>query len=199
MQTILKTLLSTVSGALGGVYGYVAVAAVAAAVAGAGTGWLTYKVEQTRYQALELKDAKAVTASLEAQAQALQKVAATQHALDVQATEGAVAEAQAQDRVHARTITITKEVPRYVTVKADAVTCVPYGLVRVLDATILGVSSPADLALPPGQSDDACAPVKASDLAASIAANYGTSAQNSEQLNALEAWVHQLIETANKK
>lgn len=202
MLTILRTLLSTATGALGGIYGYVAVAVVAATVAGSGAGWLTHKVDLTKYQALELKDAKGVTVALEAQAEALRKVAATQHAVDMEATQGAVAEAAAQNRIITRTITVTQEVPHYVTVQADAVSCIPYGLVRVLDAAALagpnGSVSPGDLALPAGQSDDACSPVKASVLAASVVANYGTAAQNAEQLNALEAWVHQLIETANK-
>jgi hypothetical protein len=58
----------------------------------------------------------------------------------------------------------------------------------VLDAAALGVD-PDTLSLAPGQSDGSCAPVKASDLAASVAGNYGAARANAEQLTALQNWI----------
>jgi hypothetical protein len=203
MITLLKTLLSAGGSALGGIWLYAAVFAAGTVIGGYGVGKVMHDADLSKYQALQLKDAAAATASLEAQAEALAKVASTQHTLDQEALLGAEAEAKGQAALTQQNAVIVKEVPVYVTEKADAVTCIPYGFVRVLDATILAGNSgspvsPSDLALPADQSDDACAPVKASDLAASIAANYGTAQANAEQLNALEAFIHDEIERANQ-
>lgn len=116
--------------------------------------------------------------------EAVAKAVAKERAQAKSDLDAAVKEAQAQEKIVTRTQTIIKEVPRYVTASQDRGTCVTYGLVRVLDAAALG-ADPADLELPAGQSDDACAPVKASALAASVAENYGTARQNAQQLDAL--------------
>lgn len=108
----------------------------------------------------------------------------------------ALAEAKTQERVVTRYRTLTQEVPRYVTVEADAVACVPYGLVRVLDAAALG-RDPADLELPSGYSDSACAPIEASALAAGILDNYRAFDQNAAQLDALSADVLARVAAAN--
>lgn len=79
---------------------------------------------------------------------------------------------------------VIKEVPKHVTPDTDRRTCVPYGFVRTLDAAVLGVR-PGDLPLPAGKSDDDCAPIEASSLAAGIAENYGAARQNAVQLDAL--------------
>lgn len=199
--------MTIISSLFGGLWGYVAVAAVASSVAGyAAHHWdlATIRQDKITYQALELKDAKTLTDQLEAQAKALAAVKDEQHLLDQEVTVGAVAEAKAQETIHAHVVTVVKSVTQYVTQKADTilVPCIPYGFVRVLDAAALSTSSrpvsPSDLALPTGQSDDACAPIKASDLAAAIAANYGTAEENAEQLNSLEAFVAKMVTDANK-
>lgn len=124
---------------------------------------------------------------------AADKVAVAKAAEDARKTEKASARvvvpiashAAAEDqKIVTRTITLIKEVPRYVTPAQDARSCITYGLVRVLDAAALG-TRPAELPLPAGQSDDACAPVASSALASSVAANYGVALQNSTQLDAL--------------
>lgn len=113
-------------------------------------------------------------------------VAAAEKVQAARDTTAAVTQAQVQERIVYRTTTIIKRIPDHVTPAQDASGCVTYGLVRVLDAAALG-ADPGDLELPAGKSDDACAPVKASALAASIVENYGVGQQNAEQLNALIA------------
>jgi hypothetical protein len=199
-------MISTIANVFGGagVWGYAAVAVFAAGTAGYEAQHIRGNADLVKYQGLQLRDAKAVTSSLEAQAAALTAVAAQQHALDQEVSQGAVSEATAQQKITVHTVTITKEVPIYVTPQIDTVVvpCIPYGLVRVLDAAALATAdnpvTPADLALPTGQSDDACTGIKASDLAASIAANYGIAKQNAEQLDALEAEVTKIITTGNQ-
>lgn len=81
--------------------------------------------------------------------------------------------------------TITKEVPIHVTAKADAACAVPVGFVRVHDAAAEG-----HLPDPPAGDPDAPAPGLAlSDVADTVAGNYGTCHETAEQLIALQAWV----------
>lgn len=123
-----------------------------------------------------------------AQAQALRTALALQKKQDAVTLAAALREAAVQQKIATHTVTLTREIPVYVSPRIDSRTCIPYGLVRVLDAAVLG-ADPAALSLPAGQSDDACAPVDASALAASIAANYGAARANAEQLGALQGWV----------
>lgn len=113
-------------------------------------------------------------------------------------TAAAVAQAQAQEKINRRTAAIVKRIPVYVTPKQDTSGCVTYGLVRVLDAAALG-ADPADLELPAGKSDDACAPVSWADLAASVVDNYGTGHQNAAQLDALIEDVQDRVSLFNSK
>ena len=191
------------TGALGGIWLYLAVAVISGGISAYIAENVRWHYDQVAYQALQLKDAAASTASLEAEAAALTANAAQEKVLQVETTQGAVAEAATQSRIVTQVQTITKEVPVYVTAKADTIIipCIPYGLIRVLDAAALSTAdhpvAPSDLALPTGQSDDACSPIKASDLAAAIAGNYGIDGENAEQLNALEAWTNDIIAKVN--
>lgn len=117
------------------------------------------------------------------QAKEGKRVNATNSAITVTSTRNEVA---AQAKIVVRYRTIVKEVPTYVTVQQDARGCVSWGLVRLLDAAALGVD-PSTLDLPSDVTDDTCTTLKASDLAASVAGNYGVAAANAEQLDALEA------------
>lgn len=165
--------------------------AVVVAVAVAGASYTTYKlthdVDQGKYETLVANDAKAQTTAIAA-------AAAKQKALDDAGLKAAVSEAQAQEKIVTQYVTLTKEVPTYVTQAQDAAAaapgaapgCVSYGLVRLLDAAVLGVE-PATLALPAGKSDDACSPVEPSALAANVTGNYGLGAQNAKQLDDLVA------------
>lgn len=143
--------------------------------------WTGIKAEDAHWQAKWDKHVAADKVAVDA---AVASAVAKEREQAKSDLDAAVAEAKAQEKIVTRTQFIIKEVPRYVTASQDRSTCVTYGLVRVLDAAALG-TDPADLELPAGQSDDACAPVKASDLAASVAENYGTARQNAQQLDAL--------------
>lgn len=123
-----------------------------------------------------------------AQIHALHAALALQKKQDAVTLAAALHEAAAQQKIVTQTVTMTKEIPVYVSPRIDARDCIPYGLVRVLDSAALG-ADPASLSLPAGQFDDTCAPVKASDLAANVAANYGAARANAEQLGALQGWV----------
>jgi hypothetical protein len=128
-------------------------------------------------------------AALQADARAKQK------AQDDITLASAQAQIITQERIVTRYRTRTEEVPRYVTVQQDAVACVSYGLVRVLDAAALG-RDPADLELPPGVTDDTCTALTASALAAGILGNYAVSDANAAQLDGLIADVKARIDAA---
>lgn len=205
ITTIISSLVGGAGSLLSGFYGYVAVAAVAGGLAGWATFGVVHNADLTKYQALQLKDAANVTAVLEQNTKVLTDIANTQRALDAEVTAGAVAEAKAQESLHAQTVYLSKEVPVYITPYIDTmvVPCVPYGLVRVLDAAIFSANgnpvSPSDLALPAGKSDNDCAPVKASALGDALVEDLGIAGENAEQLNALIAKASEIIATANKE
>ena len=138
--------------------------------------------EQHKIDANSLTSLKADYAKQSAAA--LAKGAAIQQENDNRAIAAASAEAAVQA---SRVAALQQEldgVQKHVTTKA--IPCISYGLVRVLDAAVLGVS-PDALSLPPGKSDDTCSPITATELAVSIVSNYGAALGNAEQLAALQA------------
>ncbi len=151
-----------------------------------GTGIVIHKIDHAHYADLELSYQLATGAALK---QALSR----QKAEDAIVLAGAVAEAKSQQQIGAVTIETTKEIVRHV---SDHSNCITLGLVRVLDAEVLSVA-PGSLSLASGQSDDTCAPIKASALATSIVANYGIALQNAEQLNALEDSVRMIYKASD--
>lgn len=144
---------------------------------GASTGLLVHRLDAAKLLAVQLADSKAQTAAVAAAMVAQGKIAAANEA-------AAVKEARGQAKVVHDTEVITKEIPTYVTSVQDARACVSFGLVRVLYAAEHGVA-PSSLQLPAGSSDDACTALRSSDLAASLAADYGAGRANAEQLDAL--------------
>lgn len=78
--------------------------------------------------------------------------------------------------------TVIKEVPRYVTVQADAACVVPRGFVRLHDAAAAGAVPDPDTR----DADAAPSGVALSAVAGTVAANYTDSHANSEQLSALQ-------------
>jgi hypothetical protein len=171
---------------------WIATGVAAAALVGAAsftTYKLTHGLDTAAYGRLELADKTAQLAAASA-------AAAKQKALDDSGIHAAAADAQAQGLIVTRTVALTKEIPSDVTLTQDQAAvapgarpgCVSYGLVRVLDAAVLGVPA-GSLALPAGKSDDDCSPVEPSALAASVAGNYGAAEQNAQQLNDLIATV----------
>lgn len=137
-------------------------------------------------------DAKAAFAKLEEQAVNAARV--DQAARDMISQNEAIARAKSQAQIQTKTITLTKEIPVYVTAAQDRSTCITYGLVRVFNDAVGEADA---IPVPAGKSYDACSPVKASDLARGITENFGTANDNADQLNKLEDWVRsQLAQNA---
>jgi len=180
-MSFITSAFSVVTSALGGVWGYVAAFGVGALLVGSTAVYATHHWDANELQAVKMQVQKEAI-------EAMQFALTTQKAEDRVDLAAAVKEATAQNHVTTVIQTVTKEIPRYVTVHQDATVCVPYGLVRLLDATV-DQTDPANLKLATGQSDDACSPIKASDLAGSVIANYGAAIANAEQLTALQAWI----------
>jgi type II secretory pathway pseudopilin PulG len=81
--------------------------------------------------------------------------------------------------------TITKEVPVYVTAKADAACPVPLGFVRLHDAAAEGrVPDPSA-----GDPDAPAAGLALSAVADTVAGNYSTCHETAAQLTALQDWL----------
>lgn len=83
--------------------------------------------------------------------------------------------------------TITKEVPVYVPVQADAACTINRGFVRLHDAAAAG-----DLPESARDADAAPAGLALSAVAGTVAANYQTCHENAEQLRALQAWISEV-------
>lgn len=156
-------------------------AIVALAIAG-GSAFVTHRFDTATLNALKLSYAAA-------EKQAIMRAKDDQYAADQVALNAAVAEGDKQRGIAVRTQRSLNEVRRHV--KELTRSCITYGLVRVLDAAVLGADAD-ELALPAGKSDDACAPVTADALASSVIENYGVAEANAEQLNALQDFVRGL-------
>jgi hypothetical protein len=113
------------------------------------------------------------------------------HAIHVVQTQAAVAQKvavrqqAAQDRVRVVTRTITKEIPAYVTLEADAGCVVPDGFRRLHDAAAAGVLPAAE---PPGKSADAPSGLALSAVADTVSRNYGICHETAERLKGWQDW-----------
>lgn len=87
--------------------------------------------------------------------------------------------------------TITKEVPVYVPVQADAACTINRGFVRLHDA-----AAASELPKPAGDADAPAAGLALSAVAGTVAGNYQSCHENAEQLRALQAWVREMAATA---
>lgn len=146
---------------------------------------------QTKIATIERDDARA-------KAQALVAAADRVRREDRVTLESATAEAASRQKLADEKSQVAKEVHRHVPQSVNAHLCVPFGLVRLLDAASLG-ADPDALSLPAGRSDASCAPVEAAHLATNVAANYAAARENAEQLSVLQAWVGAEERAANGK
>ncbi|CAD7721929.1 hypothetical protein LMG31884_33770 [Xanthomonas hydrangeae] len=81
--------------------------------------------------------------------------------------------------------TITREIPIYVTQRADAACAIPAGFVRMHDAAATG-----DPARPPtGNPDAPAAGITLSAVADTVADNYTSCHATAEQLTSLQDWI----------
>ncbi|WP_311238392.1 MULTISPECIES: hypothetical protein [unclassified Xanthomonas] len=81
--------------------------------------------------------------------------------------------------------TITREIPIYVTQKADAACAIPAGFVRLHDAAASG--NPAGP--PAGDPDAPAAGITLSGIAGTVADNYTSCHATAAQLSALQDWI----------
>lgn len=81
--------------------------------------------------------------------------------------------------------TITREIPIYVTPKADAACAIPAGFVRLHDAAASG--NPAGP--PTGDPDAPAAGITLSCIAGTVADNYTRCHATATQLSALQDWI----------
>jgi hypothetical protein len=86
--------------------------------------------------------------------------------------------------------TIIKEVPVYVPVQADAACTINRGFVRLHDAAAAG-----ELPEPARNTDAAAADIALSAVAGTVATNYQTCHETTEQLRALQTWVTEMAST----
>lgn len=95
--------------------------------------------------------------------------------------------------IQGATKTIIQKVPVYVTAKADAACPIPNGFVRLHDAA---AEDSMQLPASSGSVDGQASVVKLSDVASTVAGNYGICHANAEQLTALQEWVKGQAEAA---
>lgn len=94
-------------------------------------------------------------------------------------------ETAAQHTLAAQATVIIKRIPVYVSSSpSPPVGCVTWGMLRLHDAAVLGLS-PDDLPAA-SQPDAACSSVAPSAFAATVARNYAAARANAEQLTALQ-------------
>lgn len=93
-----------------------------------------------------------------------------------------------KEKVRVVTRTIVKEVPVYVTAKADASCPLTRGFVRVHDAAASGVDV-SSIPLAAGQSNDDPVGIGPSAAIGTVAQNYGTCREIREQLISLQEWI----------
>ncbi|HEX4105532.1 MAG TPA: hypothetical protein VHX92_04810 [Rhizomicrobium sp.] len=181
-------LASLLDGAVSNIWGTLAAAGIAALLAGSATAYVVHRMDEGAIAAIKLADQKAQT-------QAIQDADAIRQSQDQANLDAALAEAKAQQAIVSHTHTVTREVTIHV---PQTQSCIPYGLVRVLDDAATG-SDTADAATAAGQSDDACTGISWRAFAGDLTGDYGIGRANAEQLNALEANVTALVAAANVK
>ena len=120
-----------------------------------------------------IKQVHAITAVSKTQTTAVAKADKTVAASDT----------KAQAKIVTRYKTLLKEVPTYVT---KTTPCIPWSVVRLHDAAVLGVD-PSTLPLPAGQSDDDCSDVESGAFVDTVITNYRAAQANAQQLNDLIA------------
>lgn len=142
-----------------------------------GAAWQEHRVSVAQQQ----RDAKTVELQAMTQARTAALVEAGMARADVQVVTRYVDRIQI---IQQAAKVITREVPVYVTQKADAGCTVPIGFVRIHDAAAAGTApQPA-----PGDPDAPATGVTLSGIAGTVADNYATCHVIREQLIGLQDW-----------
>lgn len=126
------------------------------------------------YKAAALEAAQKVIAKVDQQAAVTEKAG----------------QAAAEKQVEIRTVfkTITKEVRRYVPIEVDRGCPIPDGFVRLHDAAAAGRAPVPEAS---GSIDGGAAPVELSEVASTVAGNYGACHETRQQLIDLQGWIRQ--------
>ncbi len=124
------------------------------------------------------KDGAAGTRAAVAAVQTVRKQAASAQAV-------AVRQQAAQDHVRIVTRTITKEIPAYVTLQADAGCAVPAGFRVLHDAAAAGVPPASDA---PGVAADAPSGLTLAAVADTVTTNYGICRETAQRLKGWQDW-----------
>lgn len=172
--------LTAIKTFFGGVQGYLIAGGLAFILGASGGAWAGYRWEAGTVAALKLEQAQDA-------ALAADKARKAQVLVDALSASAAAWEEKAQAKIQVQTVTITKEIPRYV---HDQVSCpgLTVGLARVLRAASDGVD-PGGLSDPAGQPDDACSDITPSEVAGWFTSYAGAARANAQQLTALQDWV----------
>lgn len=165
-------------------------ALVGAMILVGGGAYAGYRFELGRYEQLVAADAKAQT-------KAVELALNTQRHIDADNQAAAVLAAQAQQHIVTQTLTITKEIPRYVHDDTLCPSGLTVGLARVLRGAADG-TDPASLQLAPGQSDDTCSDVAPTEVAGWFTGYAQASRANTQQLSDLIAAVKANDKTATQ-
>lgn len=166
--------------------------AISAVLAFGGGYYLAHRIDASAISDLKAADADAQVKAVQLASQATQKQ-------DKVVLDAAVKEAAEQQKIVTKTVTLTKEIPVYVTAAQDASPCgFTVGFARILRAAATN-TDPATLSLATGQSDDQCSDLTASEVAGWFAQYAATKTANDEQLNSLEASIISIHNAATDK
>ncbi len=160
-----------------------------------GSLWYSYHLGCVRTRAADLAQQQLSDAKAEADALARGMVA--QGIIDAGMAAAAENAGFLRGLAQSKTITITKEIPHYVTVETDRLFPLPCGLVRLHDAAALA-ADPATLDNPSALTDGEACPIKASDLAGVIVGNYGLDHEKDAQIIGLQQLVQTLSDALTK-
>lgn len=137
--------------------------------------YITHKVDNAAYEKLELS-------YKEAEIKVVKDALSEQQRLDEIKTQIALEANQKQQTINTQTRKQLDEISKHV--KDTNKYCITWGLVRVLDASILNREA-SSLPLPSGRLDASCSTFTSSELAKSIINNYGIAKNNANQLDYL--------------
>lgn len=139
--------------------------AISGLLAAGGAAYFTYEYMSGQEAKLKLGYAAAQT-------QAVKDALNTRIAQDHISQKIAVADAEREGELKAKTVEIVRNVPVYITKEIDRAFPLPCGWIRLHDSAASGLA-PSEVSLPAGKSDaDAC-PITASFAATIIVENYG--------------------------
>lgn len=131
-----------------------------------------------------------------AQIAALKEGMKRQAALDKGMADAAFKAGEKAGQEKAKTVTLIKEVPVYVTQKVDAEFAVPCAVYRLHNASALGLEASL-INLPAGLTDESACPIKTSGLISTIIENYGIAREQAAQITGLQDLARTLVKQIN--